>query len=284
MPARLEDATLGTMYLDTDHGFSGVTIDPGFPTVREDVEDRPNTNGTYDGTSLIGARAVTVSALVMGTATATRRVLVERVRAYCSPARRPVLIWDEGDGIERRAVLRGSGASAPLQGGLARNLQATWTCPSGVLETSALSIYTVSATATPEPGLALPTTLPHTFPASTTYATVTVPNGDVYNADADHITQLWGPCTGPRLTNITTGLTLALPGLVLAADQYAEVNTAAPSLLLNGRPGESLWGWQQPGVSELFQLVGGVNALRYAPDVIGSDQCRAVVTFRPATL
>ena len=283
MPARLEDTTLGTLYLDTDHGFSGVTIDPGFPTVREDVEDRPNANGTYDGTSLIGARAVTVSALVMGTATTTRRVLVERVRAYCSPARRPVLIWDEGDGVERRAVLRGSGASAPLQGGLARNLQATWACPSGVLETSALVTVEVTAGATPEAGIILPTVLPHTFPTSTVAGTTTVTNGDVYNADADHVTQLWGPVTGPRLVNITSGLVTSFPSVTLSADQYIEVDSANPSARLNGRVAESMWGYQEPGVSDIFQLVGGVNLLRYAPSSY-SGNARAVVSFRPATL
>lgn len=283
MPARLVDTTLGTLYLDTDHGFSGVTIDPGFPAVREDVEDRPNANGTYDGTALIGARAVTVSALVMGTASTPRRVLVERVRAYCSPARRPVLIWDEGDGVERRAVLRGQGASAPLQGGLARQLQATWACPSGILEAADVTTVTINAGNTPEAGLPHPRRYPKRYPLSSVAGVTQVVNGDVYNADADHVTQLWGPCTGPRLTNITTGLVISFPGITLAGDQYLEIDTANPSVRLNGRPTESMWGWQEAGVSDLFQLVGGINSLRYAPASY-TGNARAVVTFRPATL
>ncbi|GAB3598630.1 hypothetical protein GCM10027586_00740 [Kineococcus gypseus] len=283
MPARLEDPVLGVLLLDAEHGFSAVTIDPGFPVVRVNAEDRPNANGQHDDTALFGARAVTVQALVMGTATTSRRELVERVRAYCHPARRPTLVWHEGDGVERRADLRGEGATAPLTGSLGRELTATWSCPSGVLYAAEESVVEVPAGGIPEPGIRLPVRFPVRFPRTTLAGTVAVANGDVYNTDADHVTQLWGPCTSPRLVNVTTGLEVCLPGLQLAAAQYVEVNTAAPSLLLNGRGEESVWGWQEPGVSELFQLAGGVNALRYAP-AKWSGRARAVVTFRPATL
>ncbi len=49
-----------------------------------------------------------------------------------------------------------------------------------------------------------------------------------------------GPCTNPKLVNLTTGLQQALVGLGLAADQYAEVDVANSTIRLNGRPAESL--------------------------------------------
>lgn len=283
---RLESAALGTLELSYANGYVVTAFDLGSPTVRAVTSSRINANGEDDTTALLGARAVsfTVRCFAPEDGSRSRRSVLERLRAYASPAHRPVLVFCEDDGVERRVVLRGEAPTWPLTPeGSSVTVQMAFVAPSGLLEAAAASVVVVSAQAAPEPGRTYPLRYPRIYPAGSVTGTVEVVNGEVWGAPADFVAQLWGPCASPVLTNVTTGGVLSLPGLTLGADQYAEVDVREATIRLNGRPSESLYGFQEWGVSSFWQLAGGENLLRYSPATYEAA-ARAVVTFRAASL
>ncbi|NAE18057.1 hypothetical protein [Enterococcus hirae] len=283
---RLEADGLGTLELTEANGYIVTNLDLGFPEVRAVTQARINAHGVDDSTALLGARAVTftVACFAPDDGSLSKRDVLARLRAYANPAYRPALIWSEDDGVEQRVVLRGEPPTWPLTAeGVSTKVQMAFTAPSGLLETFSTTAVVVPAVTFRESGRAYPLAYPRQYSAAAPFDAVTVANGGLWNASVDHVTQLWGPCIGPRLLNVTSGTVLALPGLTLADDQYAEVNTREATIQLNGRVGESLYSWQEWGTSSFWQLTGGANLLRYSPDSFGAA-ARAVVTYRTATL
>jgi len=280
---RLEHPTLGTLYLDEEHGYTPARLDLGSPVAREVVEDVANSNGTDDTTALYGARSVTLEVAVIGDH--RRGVLLEelisRLGAFTAPGRRPYLYMTPDYGqAERRVLLRGTtlGAARDIPGYAA--VQASWVAPAGVIEAADPAAATADAVPQGQPGVTFPIAFPFTFPAGSVQGAVEIVNAGT--EPTTHITQLWGPCTDPALTDVETGSAFSLVGLSLTAGQYAEVDVANLTVTLNGRRAEPLddyldedaaWFWLRPGTSHL----------RYAPATY-SDGARAVITWRPASL
>lgn len=283
---RLHCPELGTLELSFANGYEVTAFDLGSPTVRTITSPRINASGEDDRTVLTGARVVTMTVACWASEGGgiTRRQAVERLRAYANPRYRPTLVFSEDDGVDRRVVLRGDPPRWPFTPeGASLPVTLSFEAPSGLLEDAEATTVTVPAALGAQPGLTYARTYPRRYPATSITGARDVPAGPVWGVAVDHRTQLWGPCTGPRLVNVTTGGVLALPGLTLSADQYVEVDTSGATLRLNGRPAESLYAWQQWGVSSFWRLAPGSNAVRYSPDAFGGD-ARAVLTYRPATL
>ena len=283
---RLESAVLGTLELTYANGYVVTDFNLGSPTVRAVTSARINANGEDDVTALMGARAVsfTVRCFAPDDGSRSRRAVMERLRAYANPAYRPVLIFCEDDGEERRVTLRGESPNWPMRPeGASVAVQMAFVAPSGLLEAAAATVVNISAQPATEPGRTYPLRFPRKYPVGSVTGTTAVTNGEAWAAPADFVAQLWGPCTSPVLTNVTTGAVLSLPGLSLGGDQYAEVDVREATIRLNGRPSESLYGFQEWGVSSFWQLAGGQNLLRYSPATYEAA-ARAVVTFRAASL
>ncbi|RYZ31919.1 MAG: hypothetical protein EOP01_02340, partial [Propionibacteriaceae bacterium] len=213
-----------------------------------------------------------------------RRDVLARLRAYASPGRRPVLVWREDDGVSRRVVLRGD--SAPLvfdraPAGASVKVLLTFVAPNGVLELLTPTTASVSAVASPGGGRGFPVRLPFGFPRTSTFNTTTVTNTGTEAAPP--LLKLWGPCTGPVLLNLTTGERVSLPGLTLTPQQYVEVNVENATLRLNGRATESLYAYQEWGVSSFGYLAPGVNLLRYSP-ALWSAGAHCDVEFRERSI
>lgn len=286
----LEDDALGRLTLCEHSGYMVRDLDLGFPQARAVVAPRINASGTSDRTSLHAERAVSmvVDCFPPDDASLTRRVVLERLRAYAAPGRRPVFSWSEDDGVQRRVVLRADDLSWPMaRFATDQAMQVSWVAPSGLLEDYAASTVVVGAVQPVSGGRSYPARYPRVYVTSSlggVDGAGVVRNGDSWNAPADHVARLYGPAVGPRLLNVTTGQVISLPGLVLTAEQWAEVDTSAATIRLNGRAAETLYGWQEWGVSSFFQLAPGVNFLRYAPESYTDERARAEIVFRPATL
>jgi len=280
----LEDITLGRLLLDPDHGYIVTKMDLGHPSVRAVSNDRVGASGAIDTTAFHSSRAVTLEVSCFDTDQLSRRDVIARLRAYTSPGRRPALVWQEDDGVDRRVLVRGDSTGWALEKaglGAAVSVQVAFVAPDGVLETLAQTTADVSALPTPGAGLGFPVTLPTAFPKTSTYNTTRVMNNGTEAAPP--VFQLWGPCTSPLLLNLSTGQRLSLPGLTLTAQQYAEVDVANATILLNGRPAESLYAYQEWGVSSFFWLAPGRNLLRYTPASFSED-AHAVVRFRERSI
>lgn len=95
---------------------------------------------------------------------------------------------------------------------------------------------------------------------------------------------LYGPCTGPKLANDATGLTLEFTDdLSLNPGEYVFLDSASHSALLNSDPGSPVLANLNFGTSDWWLIQPGVNQLRYYPSS-GSAGAEAVITYRPAWL
>ena len=277
----LQGDGLPTLVLDRPHGYRVATLTLPTAATRSVAEDRVNASGTVNSTRLAGASTASMTIAIVEDAARTMLLqdLIDALRLYCDPAYRPYLVLDfEGERASRRVPLVADSASTPFEVPGYSAASVAWIVPDGVAEALDLTTATVSAQAAPEPGITVPLTVPIRVPGSTLLNTTLVTNPGT--APSAPVLQLWGPCTGPKLTNATTGLSLSLPGLTLGADQYVEVTVKDVSVLLNGRPSESVYGSVDLATSSFWWLARGANYLRYAP-ASWSGNARAVVSYRP---
>jgi Phage tail protein len=281
MTERLEDADLGTLHLDGTGGYAVESIDLGFPAIRAGAVERVNANGSHDTTTFYGARAVSLKVAVFGTPAVTRREALDRLRAYTSPRRRPVLYFDEGDGSDRRILLRGDQFGGTLEHPEVTLTQIEWVAPSGIIESGTEISAEASAAVAPEGGETYNRGYPTIYPAVSVFGATSMVNAGT--EPAAPVLQLWGPCTDPQLENLTTGEAIVFAGLTLTAEQYVEVDVREATVRQQGLASQSVYHLLNLAATSLWWLDPGTNHVRYAPATFGPG-ARATVAYRSAWL
>lgn len=257
-------------------------IDVPYPGVREVSEPRADDDGEDDTTALFGARAASVDLLV----SKNPRAVEDELSKYMHPRLRPYLVVEDDEwSAARRLRLRADQYASPLTVDLPqsfRRIQAQWKVPDGVWEAAEQSEETVAADiSTDSSGMSFPLSFPLAF--DTTQATgatlITNPGG----IPAHFTARLYGPCTGPRLINETTGEQLRFKtALSLAAGQYVEVSTRDRSANLLST-GNSRLTFVDFEATSWWRLEPGQNEIRYAPSDADAG-AQAVILYRPAWL
>lgn len=282
MTDRLEDATLGVLELTEVNGYAVGKVDLGFPAVRAATAERVNANGTDDSTEFYGSRAVALEVAVFDVPGVTRRQALDRLRAYASPSRRPVLYYDEqSDGEARRVQLRGDQLGWPMERPGYARVSIAWVCPDGVIEAADASVVTATGSIPPEAGRSYPRSYPLAYPATSIVGAAAVDNTGT--EPAAPVLQLWGPVTNPAVANLTTGEQIVFTDLALTAEQYVEIDIKEATVRLNGRADQSLYHRLVFADTTFWWLRPGLNYVRYAPETY-SGSARAVITFRSAWL
>lgn len=280
---RLEDPDLGVLDLAAS-GALVTEFNVGFPAARAAVTDRVNTHGTDDYTAFYGARVVSMTIGVAHDGATFSRPLLERLRAFTSPSRRPMLFFNDDairDGEPDRMLrLRGDQYGAPLTNPFQTQVQVQWVAPEGIIESAAEQSVTVAAVPEAEAGRSYPRTYPITYPEISAVGSVGVVNEGT--EPAAPLLRLWGPCTDPMLVNLTTGEQLTLTGVALTAEQYAEVDVREATVRLQGRPDQNLYTALSLS-SALWWLQPGENRIRYSPATYGPT-ARATISWRHAWL
>jgi len=292
MKLRLEEPRLGTLRLEPQYGFRVSKLDLGFPASRAVSEDRVNANGVIDSTALYGARAVTIALAVVGNSDgetggpATRRQLLDRLRAFASPARRPYLYVDDEDGsTERRLRLRGEQAGAPIEIPGYAETSLGWTAPDGILEHGVEQVVTVTAVLPSEPGRIYPKSYPFSYPTVSSAGAKGVEN--IGTEPAAPIYRIFGPCVNPSIINPDTGDVLAFGGtgltgtVTLAGSQFIEVDVKNATATYNGDPAASAYAGIDLTRSTFAWLAPGANRLRFVTTSY-EDGARVEVTYRSA--
>lgn len=280
--AQLEDDTLGTLEFGDNTGIYVATLDLGFPTIRRVTQPRPDANGELDTTKHHGAKAVTITGTVVATLTETRQEILDRLRAYMRPDLRPYLVFQlEPDGPIRRVRLSSDSHAAPIVRPNSSAFAASWRGPDGVNEADDETEITIVATENVEAGRTYDLEFDRVYPPSAVIGAVIVTNDG--NIDTYPRIRLYGPVTGPKIENQTTGQTLELPDLVIVAGDYVELDTLTRTVLYLSDPDQSRYSYMDFDVSDWWALKPGDNNIRYYPDTSALGAA-AVITFRSAWL
>ena len=282
-PQWLVDDDLGTLVLDSAHGYCVQSLDLGFPEARRSSAMRVGASGAVDRTRFHGARTVAMVVQVFeGTEVGhtTRRDALSRLRSFARAGREPILFYDEEkDGVVRRVRLAGDSAGGAFENPVTHNLTMQWVAPDGLIEAGDQVAVTVSAVPPATPGRTYPRTYPMTYPAFSDVGSQVATNAGT--EPVAPVLQLWGPCTNPVVTNIETGARLVASNLTLTGDQFAEVDVREGTIRLNGRVAEPILASFDLLTSRAVWLAPGANRLTYTPASFGSG-AHMDVLYHPA--
>lgn len=257
------------------------------PSVRAVSEERVGGGGTVDTTTNLSEAALTLTLRVINDVLPLEQLLAG-LGPLLSPARRPALVCEDDQWLApRQLTVRFDSKTAPVDNPVTTDVAISWKVPAGAWEDAAATEYIIGASApsttgmrfTVTTGMTFTATTGMTFPASTSAADSLVTNpGDL---PAAWTARLYGPCTGPKLYNDTSGLVLAFTdSLVLGAGQYVEVDVAARTARLLSDPASGRLQDLDFAVSDWWLLEAGTSLLRYAATA-SSPGAAAVLDFTP---
>lgn len=285
--------TINSLYLDDQAGntltlvpnalITVTAITQGFPAIRPVVEVRPDTDGTSDTTSLIGARAFSISAGLYTTPAA----LADAWREFMAPGNRVYLYCYDTEWVgTRRILLRADQFADPIVEGaddIYRAVQAQWVAVDGVWEDAVATTVTIAATAPTSAGMQFPMSFPLSWASGIAVTGTIVTNNSALPL---HFTaNLYGICTGPALINDTVGQQLAFTSaLILAAGSYVALSTRERTANLLSDPAQSQLGNMDLINSQWWQLQPGSNSVRFVPSAGVATGSSAVLTYRQTYL
>lgn len=245
-----------------------------------DVVGYPNQERARVGDQFGRSRVINLSGVLEAGSRETYMPERQRLTGYVNRLMRAdgVLRWTPyGMAPVQMIVRRGEEPKISARatvGGMLISLRA----PDPNVYSQALETVTVEAPST-SGGVRAPLRAP-LVEAQSSPASVITNDGD---ADTFPIVRIFGPITGPRITNTTTGKTVSLPGLTIAQGDHVEINMAAPpTVRLNGAAEATRYDKVDPGASNFWPLEPGANAVElygtnYTPGIT-----IATVEFRHA--
>lgn len=286
----LVDAASGLSFaIRPRDGVAAGTLDVQ-PAVRVVSDPVAGGDGERDRTTLMDAAAVTLSLVLYPAADGDRMEdFLDDIAPLLAPWRRPALICDNDrwDG-PRQLTVRFDSKTGPVDNPDTMSLALSWKAPAGCWTAVTASDFDLPASFEATTGLHMTATTGLDVKPT---AGIDMPASDVPSAAnvtvagslrPPWVARLYGPCTGPKLTNDTTGQDFIFTNdLVLAAGQYVELDSAARTANLLSDPAlsqlenvdyaNSSWWTLEPGLT---------NVIRYHPTSGGS--AGAVLTFTPA--
>lgn len=272
-------------------GLSAQVLDVAAPA-RAVAEDRVAAHGSYDTTRYLSAAAVSLSLLLYPGVTQTPELFLDSLGPLLSPALRPALIVTNDQwATPRQLTVRYDSASKPLSDPTNWPVQISWTAPAGVWESTVLTtavIQSLIASTTgfefdPSTGTVV-TSAGYVFPATSQPSPSQVTSAG--NAASQWQALLYGPCTGPRLANDSTGQTLEFTtGLNLNLGDYVLLDSATQTAQLNSDPSPSASVLRYlnfaTSASNWWLIQPGLNVLRFYPSSADAG-AQAQLSFRPA--
>lgn len=269
-------------------GVSAQTLDVAAPA-RAVSEDRVGAHGSYDTTRYLSAAAVSLSLMLFPRGAQTPELFLDALGPLLNPALRPVLtVTDDQWATSRQLTLRYDSMSKPLTTRAFQPVQISWQAPAGVWESSVLSSAVIQSFIASTTGFefgssgAVITSAGYVFPPSSQPGPSQVISTG--NAASQWQALLYGPCTGPRLANDTTGQTLEFTtGLNLNLGDYVLLDSATQTAQLNSdpSPSASVLKYLNFATSDWWLVQPGLNICRYYPASADAGS-QAQLSFRAA--
>jgi len=259
---------------------------------REVSYPNPGADGTRDNSQFLGQAAVTLSLGLVGNIGAQ----LDLLSLLNHPSRRPYLVIDDDEypGGPRQIQLRFASKQGPYEAATYRIMQLGYVGPTGVWEDQQPTVAvvpgaqpTLGGLAVGSAGLAIGSAgLAISSSAAGSASSMLVYGGG--SVPRPFTARLYGPCTGPKLTNDA----LTIPGqpngnlvffdtLSIVAGNYVEVDTGGKTALLNSDPNQSVAGALDWANSDWWLLQPGQNLVRYHPTT-ADDVVTAVLAWTPA--
>lgn len=267
-------------------GVAPTSLDVGFPEIREVADPRTDDDGDRDTTLLHGPRAVSLE-MVFYRDPETIAELLDELKTFLHPRSRPFLHIDDDEwDSERRVRLRVTQLGEPYDGYAAtqrRKIQAQWKAPDGIWETADLVTEPVGADIAATEGLTWPVTFPLLWPVTQASGAQIIANPG--GTPSHFVARLYGPCSGPRLTNDTTGETIAFAaGLEVPAGAYIEISTRERTAFYLSQPDASQLQFLDFEATSWWRIEPGDNVIRYHPAGDVAAGSAAEIDYRPAWL
>jgi len=284
----LDAATDEELILSPAAGNGGVVkvvdFNPGFPEVRRVQYPNPGWNGATDYTTLHGAKVVSLVLKLDPSAGVPIMATLAQLRSWAA-AGRDVLLYYTPLGMDERVLyLSGEqlGAELPMLSIISGvvDVQLQWSCPDGV-EYSADTTQTIVKLQTPitTGGRPYPLVYPRTYTAQVGTGVAVITNNGT--AAAAPVVRIFGPVTGPVLTNETTGRVFAMAGYVISDTEYVEVDMAAKTVQLRGVPGADANRRGRVTTKGWWNLQPGDNTIRFTSET-GAVPAQALVLSQDA--
>lgn len=270
-------------------GVSAQILDVAVPA-RAVTEDRVAAHGSYDTTRYLSAAAVSLSLLLYPGVTQTPEKFWDAIGPLLNPGLRPALVvandqWPTGP---RQLTVRYDSTAKPFSDPTNWPVQISWQAPAGVWESAALTTAVIQSLIASTTGFefgssgAVITSAGYVFPATSQPSPSQVISAG--NATSQWQALLYGPCTGPRLANDSTGQTIEFgTGLNLNLGDYVLLDSATQSAQLNSdpSPSASVLQFLNFATSDWWLVQPGLNILRYYP-ASADPGSQAQLSFRAA--
>lgn len=265
------------------------------PAVRAVEEDHVGGGGSADTTQYLSSAAATLTMrLWQGSGGQLPEAFMDEIGALLNPAKRCTLVCSNDQwAADRRLTVRFDSKTVPVDQPWPLDMAIGWKVPAGVWEAAATSSATLNPTLTGGPGLRFqvsPTPIGLHVSHASGFDWPAAPVGaDTIVAVAGNqpcwwTAQLYGPCTGPKISNDSYGLDLIFADtLSLGSGEFVAIDAQARTAFRNGDPTQSVLPLLDFVNSGWWQLQTGTNLLRYHP-TSASGGSSAIVTYRPAWL
>lgn len=261
-----------------------VDFNPGFAEVRRVQYQNPGWNGATDYTKLHGAKAVALVLKLDPSAGVPIMATLSTLRSWVAAGRDVLLYYTPAGMDERVLYLRGDQLAAELPmasivSGVV-DVQLQWSCPDGV-EYAADTTQTTVKLQTPltTGGRTYPLVYPRTYSAQVGTGVAIITNAGT--AATAPVVRIFGPVTGPVLTNETTGLVFAMAGYVIGDTEYIEVDMSAKTVQLQGVPGSDANRRGRVTTKGWWTLLPGANSIRFTAET-GAVPAQALVLSQDA--
>jgi hypothetical protein len=267
----LTDPTLGQLDFTCLEGIVVTSFEIGWPEVRQVINPRALTDGVIDTTTYLGQRAVSVSIRYDQRIQPTQE-LINMVTPFMSPRYRPSIVWtvqDENNSCpsyqwdpahQRSLMVRGADAPVVIEGPKYQTMVLQWVAQesyaSGVDETCAIA----TLTGTDEFGRYYDLSFDRDYPLSPVFGITYFDT--VGNAPMDWVGTVTAQITDPVL--LVNDTLIEFTGVTLLAGQTIIIDTQERTILRNGDPSDSLYGFTNfaEWTWDSLRLTPGTNQIR----------------------
>lgn len=287
----------GVPDFDLDDPNSGIVVnqwDPGYPEIRQVVENEVDRDGTLDLTNYFGARVVSIQAQLIGSPT-SRDQTMERLKTFMAVGTRPTLTWQDTsdpNSVPRQTTLRADSFSAPFfiaispgggnSGGPGRaKVTASWRCPDPRWYSTIVQSDNIAIGGGGSSGRTYTRTYNRTYPSvGGGTGLLTLTNGG--NLPSAPVIRFYSTCTNPSLTKTLTGETIRLL-TPIASPNFIEVDMQAHTVVQNGDPNAGRYNLLDFVNSTWWSLDPGDNPMRFVADTV-SGYAMCEVLWQDASL